>query len=247
MRRAILVTVLWLTACGTNSPHLAQEQPNVEVARAALRGGSPQVALQILSNTLSRAPDNGPALLVQGDALTAMGQYEQAELTYDKILRREPDSVGANIGVGRIRLASDPAAAEVIFLKVLHRDPHNTTALSDMGVARDLLGRHKEAQAAYQEALAMDPQFFAAQVNLALSLAMTGRSDDAIRMLRPLASTASASPKLRHDLAAALAMAGNRDEASRILSADLSPDEVRQALNAYASAKVDGGPAVVGN
>jgi Flp pilus assembly protein TadD len=47
-----------------------------------------------------------------------------------------------------------------------------------------------------------------AQVNLALSLAMSGRADDAAPLLRPLASAPNASRKLRHDLAALLAMRG---------------------------------------
>lgn len=107
-------------------------------------------------------------------------------------------------------------------------------------MARDLEGNHTGAQEAYRHALGIDPQLTAAQVNLALSMAMTGNAADAVQMLRPMASNPGASPKLRHDLAAALAMAGKRDEAAHILSTDLSPDEVRQALDAYAAARSGG-------
>ena len=49
-------------------------------------------------------------------------------------------------------------------------------ALNDLGIARDLQGRHTDAQTAYRSALGVDPDMRAAQVNLALSLAMSGQS-----------------------------------------------------------------------
>jgi Flp pilus assembly protein TadD len=210
-----------------------------------LRGGSPQIALQIVSGILTSHPDDETALVVQGDALTTLGQYDQAELSYSRALLHSPDSVGAKTGLGRLKLTSDPAAAEKLFLDVLSHDPRNTTALNDLGVARDLQGNHVGAQAAYRQALGIDAQLSAAQVNLALSMAMTGNAADAVRMLRPMASNPGASPKLRSDLAAALTMAGQRDEAAHILSADLSPEEVRQALDAYATARSGQAPALL--
>jgi Flp pilus assembly protein TadD len=201
--------------------------------------------LQIASGILTRDPGNEAALVVQGDAFTTIGQYDQAELSYTRALQRDPASIGAKTGLGRIRLTRDPAGAETLFLDVLTHDPRNTTALNDLGVARDLQGNHAGAQAAYRQALGIDPQLTAAQVNLALSMAMTGNAADAVQILRPMASNPGASPKLRHDLAAALTMAGKRDEAAHILGADLSPDDVRQALDAYAAARSGGTPGLL--
>ena len=48
----------------------------------------------------------------------------------------------------------------------------------------------------------------AAQVNLALSLAMSGQAGDAVQLLRPLASKPDASQQMRHDMAAVLMMSG---------------------------------------
>jgi hypothetical protein len=75
-----------------------------------------------------------------------------------------------------------------------------------------------------------------AQVNLALSLAMSGRADDAAPLVRPLASAPNASRSPRHDLAAVLATGGDRSEAERILAQDLPPDQVNQALSIFAAA-----------
>jgi Flp pilus assembly protein TadD len=226
-----------VSACGPTTTGIAPDQRTVDMARAAMRGGSPQTALQILSNNGQGAPHSDAALILQGDALTQLGRYDEAEFAYMGVLRRDSHSVGAQIGLGRLRIATDPAAAEKLFLGALQSDPRNTTALNDLGVARDLENNHAGAQEAYRQALGVDPQMSAAVVNLALSMAMTGKGDEAVRMLRPIAGAPNASPKMRHDLAAALTMAGRKDEAKQILDADLGPDDVRQALDAYVAAK----------
>ena len=109
-------------------------------------------------------------------------------------------------------------------------------ALNDLGIARDLLGRHQDAQAAYRQAIGLEASMSGAQVNLALSLAMSGRADDAAPLLRPLASAPNASRSPRHDLAAVLATGGDRSEAERILAQDLPPEQVNQALSIFTAA-----------
>jgi len=244
MRGRALVFLVLLAACGRTATDISSLQPGVDVAQAALRGGSPQTALQIVGHVLETAPGNEAALVVQGDALTDLGRVDEARISYDSALKSNPLSIGADSGLGRLDLASDPAKAELRFLHVLNRDPRNVTALNDLGVARDLQGNHTGAQSAYRQALGIDPQDSDAEVNLALSMAMSGSAQDAVQMLRPLAAAPGASRKVRHDLAAALTMEGDRAAAEQILSADLSPAQVQQALDAYAAAR-SGGAAVL--
>jgi hypothetical protein len=135
-----------------------------------------------------------------------------------------------------VRLTSDPAAAERLFLEVLQREPHNAIALNDIGIARDLQGRHQDAQQAYREAMGIDPAMVGARVNLALSLAMIGRADDAAPMLRPVAEAPSAPRKFRHDMAAVLAMGGDRDGAEHILAKDMSPEQASRAVAIFTAA-----------
>jgi Flp pilus assembly protein TadD len=206
------------------------------VADTALKGGSPEIALQIANNVLAQNPGNGSALATKGEALTELGRPEEAAIAFSQVPPKDPASVSAQIGLGRIKLASDPVAAEAAFLGALNQDPRNAVALNDLGIARDLQGRHTDAQAAYRSALGVDPDMRAAQVNLALSLAMTGQSRDAVQLLRPLASKPDASQQLRHDMAAVLAMSGEKTEAEQILSKDLAPEQVKQAMDAFGSA-----------
>ncbi|GBQ82755.1 TPR repeat-containing protein [Gluconacetobacter johannae DSM 13595] len=234
----LLILGLLLSACAAGKG--GEAGGSVEVAQAALRGGAPQIALRAAASLLADDPNNAQALLVQGDALTALGRLGQAEWSYRAVLSRTQRPVGAWIGLGRCLLASNPADAEIQFLEAVRREPRNAAALNDLGVARDLLRRHAEAQSAYRRALAADPEMTGAQVNLALSLAMSGRMAEAEHLMRPYGSDNNASSKLRHDLAAVLAMGGDRAEAARILSADLTPHQVSQALAAYMAARDTG-------
>ena len=209
--------------------------PGVDVGEAALRGGSAEVALQVANGILATRPTDRTALCVQGDALTSLGRMAEAETSYDAALKSDPGSTRARLGLGRLRLATDPAASEALFREVLRHDPRSTTALSDLGIALDLQGRHAEAQKAYREALGINPELTAAQVNLALSLAMSGDGSGASRLIEPLAATPNANRKMRHDYAAVLGMSGKTVEAERVLEPDLSPAEIQQFMATLAS------------
>ena len=114
--------------------------PGLDVADTALKGGSPEIALQIANNVLAQNPGNGSALATKGEALTALGHPEEAAIAFSQVPPKDPASVSAQIGLGRIKLASDPVAAEAAFLGALSQDPRNGVALNDLGIARDLQG-----------------------------------------------------------------------------------------------------------
>lgn len=237
---AAVAVLALLAGCGVREGFEAG-QPGVKVAEAALSGGTPQVALQVVSGILAQNPNNIAALNVQGDAFTALGKYDEAAASFSHALRDDSHSARAHVGLGRLRLATDPAAAERMFLEALKYEPRNTTAMNNLGIARDLLGRHREAQMAYSQALGINPDMAAARVNMALSLAMSGDSERAQQLLGPMATEIGATRKLRHDYAAVLVMAGKRAEAQKILSVDLSPAEVQEAMDGFAAARVQGG------
>jgi Flp pilus assembly protein TadD len=235
MRIALIAIVLLLAACGSqDTPRLDNNgQPGLNVARAALSGGSPDLALNVSNSILAKNPRNVPALLSQGDALSALGRLGEADASYAAALAADPGSVGAQIGLGRLRLGSDPAQAQLLFLGVLEHEPRNKVALNDLGIAYDLQGQHAGAQGAYRRALGVDPTMRAAEINLALSMALSGQATDAVHLLKPLASDPDASRRVHHNLAAALALAGDRQGAAGILSADMTPEQVDRALAAY--------------
>src|SRR5580658_10177925 len=83
-RAAFPVTaLLLLAACatGTGSDKIADE-PGVGVAQAALRSGSPPMAMRIDDAILAKDPRNVAALINRGDAQTATQQYDAAVQSY---------------------------------------------------------------------------------------------------------------------------------------------------------------------
>lgn len=232
----LLLLAFLLSACaGNDVPQLGSGKPGLNVARAALAGGSADLALNVSNTALADDPRNVAALAIKGDALSALGRAEEAAAVYEAALVIAPASTQAQIGLGRLRLRSDAAHAQVLFLAVVQREPQNVVALNDLGIAYDLQGNHAGAQAAYRKALGSDPTRRATEVNLALSMALSGRAAEAVPLLRPLATDAAATKRERHDLAAAFALSGNDKAARQILATDLSPDQVDSAMRAYAA------------
>jgi Flp pilus assembly protein TadD len=243
--RALPMTALLLVAACANGadPSKTADQPGVGVAEAALRSGAAPLALRIDDEILAKDPNNVPALINRGDAQTASQQFDAAAQSYAAALHADSTSVQARIGLARMHLADDPHAAETLFLEALQRDPRNAVALNDLGIARDLLGHHAEAQAAYRQALGIDSSMHGAQVNLALSMAMAGQANEAAPMLRPLADAPNASRQVRDNMAAVLAMGGDRSGAQQILAQNLPPEQVDQAIAIFAAASPTSGAA----
>jgi Tfp pilus assembly protein PilF len=235
VRSAGLAILLTMNGCGDlgsfKFSDTGARTPGLNVAEAALQGGSGEIALQVSEGVLHESPNNVRALEIKGDALSLLGDYDDAIPIYQSLLAKDPNSVRATIGMGRIKLAKDPAAAAALFEQVLRREPKDLTALNNLGIARDLQGRHADAQTVYRQALAISPDLDSAKVNLALSMAMSGQGAAAVQLLKAKATEPGAPTKIRHDYAVVLAMAGNRPEAERVLSENLSPDDVRQVLD----------------
>jgi Flp pilus assembly protein TadD len=232
LRSAGLAILLTMNGCGNLlSSGSSNKSPALNVAEAALQGGAGEVALRVSDLYLQQTPNDIRAMEIKGDALSLLGNYDDAAAIFQALLAKDPSSIRANTGLGRIKLSKDPQAADTLFLAVLKRDPKDLTALNNLGIARDLLGRHAEAQIAYRQALGINPDLESAKVNLALSLAMTGQGSEAIQLLKADASQPGAALRVKHDYAVVLAMAGHRAEAEVVLGQNLPPDQVHQVLD----------------
>ncbi|MEI7712916.1 MAG: tetratricopeptide repeat protein [Rhodospirillales bacterium] len=229
----IVLLALTLAGCSFGATDRVSGQASIRVAEAALNAGSPRIALQVAQHILDRSPNDMPALLASGDAFTQLGQTDEALEFFERALRLDRSSVRGQIGLGRIRLTTDPTEAANLFRAVLHTEPDNAIALTDLGIALDLLGRHAEAHPYYRQVLMRNPGNVAVQVNLALSLAMTGDTASAIRIVEPLANDRAAPVKLRHNYAAILTMAGRETEAKQLLRQDMPLTQANEALAGY--------------
>jgi Flp pilus assembly protein TadD len=242
LRTLPLVLTLLLAACGGQYSQNARKEDDA-IAQAALNAGTPGAALQLADATLKKHPSDEDALIHRGLAMTELGRLDEARQTLRQAVTLQPRNEQALLALGRVQLPVDPAGAETNFQAALKQDSVNAAALNDLGIARDLQGHHVDAEAAYRAAITAQPNMTAAQVNLALCLAIRGQGGDAIRLVQPLADAPEATLKVKQDYAAVLAMAGKRDEAEHILSAIMPTDEVGRTLDALTLART--GPASV--
>ncbi len=140
--------------------------------------------------------------------------YQNIEVFYQTILRRNPDSWLAAHNLGGIRQkAGRPAEAVPYYEQALRARPQLTEALNDLGGVLQRMGRRDEAIARYEQAVhwaPADPDFHR---NLGASLASVGRLDEAMVQLRRAIELKPAAPDLHRLLAQALFEAGRMTEA----------------------------------
>ena len=235
---ALLLASCVLTSCAQTSPSASAGAspigPNtLNVADAAIAGGDPNMALSVSQSVLATDAGNVDALEHEGDAYYALGRCPAAEAAYQLALDHNAKATAAKTGLGRCLLKTDPHDAEIAFELAVQDDPGNAAALNDLGIARDLQGNFAGAVAPYQRALLANPSLTAAEVNLGLSLALSGHGPEALQYLGPLATSQGATPKIREDYAAALIASGRADEAKQVLAVDLPPDQVIAAMNGF--------------
>ncbi len=226
------------TSLGGCAPSLqfSNKPPSLQVGAAALAGRrAARPRCRWPGGSLPTDRDDLGALLIQGKALSDLGENDRSIASFRRAIAVAPGSAGAQFGLGRELLtAGRPPEAEAAFRRVLEILPHDARAWTDLGIALDLQDKHTEAQAAYASALANAPDLDAARVNMGLSLALSGEAGKALEILRPLGSSPNAPPRVRHDLATALALSGDRAGAERLLRPDLTPEQVQAAMDAYA-------------
>ena len=234
-KSALPVLLVVLSACTGVPARLGDGSPSLKTAETALASGAPELAYRICGTLVDNGDTSVKTMVCKANALTALGRSAEAASSFAIALQSQPQNPDALIGVGRLRLTTDPGGAEQLFMRALAVQPHDSVALNNLGIARDLQGRHRDAQSAYAEALAANPDSHAPQVNLALSMAMSGRAGEASRMLRPLAISATSTARERHDYAAVLTMAGRPDEATQYLSPELTTAQAQEAVQGYRS------------
>ena len=237
-KKTALLSVLCLTALAA-----CQQKPaalvggngaSIQAARDALAEGEAGTSLAIAKGILSSQPGNIAALVQAGDAEVVLGDRLAAEANYRQALAHSPRDVRARLGQGKLQLRDNLHAAEATFRAVLADSPHDPLVLNDLGYVLDLQERHAEAQACYQEAIALDPGRISPRVNYALSLALSGQAARAETLMRDIASSSSVTPRVRADFALAQVMAGHDQEAVGTLGGDLTPSETQAAISGMA-------------
>lgn len=234
LRWSLNLVGLMLLGIALNGCSGQQPQPGLKlgantlnVARTALAGGNPKLALNIANAVLKTNPNNLHARLARGDAFYLLGNCTRASADYHAALRQQPGNANAELGLGRCALPRDPRLASVNFEHAIHDAPNNAIAFNDLGIAEAAQSQFRRASNSFRKALTLAPSLRAAKINLGMSLTLGGHPAQAELILGPLARGAKSTPKIRADYATALALTGNITGAETELHHDMPDAEAR--------------------
>lgn len=136
------------------------------------------------------AEPNNPGLRLRYATALAKGRMKEARSVVADQYARTPDRPDVTRALALLQLVSgSPKEALAGFDRLLAKDPDNTAGALDKAVAFDLMGRHSDAQAIYRGLLARSPDDAAVKNNLAMSLTLERRTQEALNLLMPMAGS----------------------------------------------------------
>jgi len=174
---------------------------------------------------LAKSPDDLDLTLALARNLRFAGAPQQAIGLLNQTMGKQGRKTPLLLELGKAYLASDQLNLAVsTLIEARIADTANWNIASTLGIAYDYQERHKEAQAAYNDALTIFPNNPVVLNNLALSLAQSGALDEAIATMQRAVDLPTAKAQQRQNLALLLALKGDADSAERLARSDLPPD-----------------------
>jgi hypothetical protein len=168
---------------------------------------TPSAALVRHIHTLASDPKDFGALIGAGKASLDIGDPQAAAGFFARADEINPRSPLPQAGMGAVSVANDEAGAAMpYFARSLQLGAPLSTIGCDRGLAYDLLGQQRQAQADYRAAL-NGPDATEARRRLALSLAISGDKAGALQALAPL--SAKGDPAVNRVRAFVLALTGD--------------------------------------
>lgn len=207
----------------------------MRVAKGSMEAGDFGTAIGLYRKAHSIDRGNPKVLVALGKALSAAGAHNEALETYAAAVNLDPGMREAIHGKGNALIALDqPRAAMSQFEAALSLN-EDARSFSGMGVAFDMLGQHRAAQACYRVGLDYAHDDLSLLNNLGLSLAFDGQYAESIRVLRKVAAHPQATSRHRLNLALAYGLAGDSDAAAAIARKELDEASVQSNLAYYRS------------
>lgn len=206
---------------------LVQPTPAAAQAPAPVNPGQ---ELGVALGRLARNPQDIEALLVAGQAALVMNDPDAAAGFFSRADRISPHNPRVLLGLASARVrAEQPLVALPLFEAAEKLAPLDGYALTDRGLAHDLLGDNAAAQRDYRKALSMGPRPEASR-RLAISLAIVGDRRGVEETLAPLLQQQDhAAWRAR---AFAFAILGREDEAVAIARSTM-PAQLAEAMTPY--------------
>ncbi|MEO5337533.1 MAG: tetratricopeptide repeat protein [Magnetospirillum sp. WYHS-4] len=177
------------------------------------------------------------------DSLRRIGAWDEARTALARGREALGDDSAFLVAAAKIQLAEGQAAQALADLdRARGKAPRNWEIYSLTGIAYDALNNSAAAQAAYKAGLEMAPGNPVILNNQALSLAQSGRIDEAIRILQGLLDTRQrGSPQIRQNLAILHGFKGNLKEFEALARGDLREDILQRNLEVFRALRAEKG------
>ena len=218
-------------------------EAKIELVEALVLNGTPEAALQMISQMVENGVRHPDLFVLQGRALTDMGLVEEAETALTQATRRAPGNSEAQNRLGILYMDEQRTDDAIKRFRLAVRSANkNAEVHNNYGFALMAAGRHEEAVVILRKALMLDGSRARTRNNLGFALAVTGQDRAAWRVLR----TSDAEGNARYNLALAQELRGDNEAAlgsyRKALKADPDLEEANSAitrLTAEPSPKVE--------
>ena len=206
----------------------------MHIAAASRSSGDIANAVSLYRHAAKMEPDDPEPLAALGGALLEMGKTDEAITSYNAALKLSGHDQSALRGLARSYLKTGRPDLAGSPLAIAYKDdPNDPKLLLLIGVADDFIGQHGNAQLRYRQGLRLAPADRSLILNLALSLALSEKFDEAIATLRPLAFAPSAMPQERQTLALIYGLKGDQRSAMQLARVDLDAAAAQHNLAFY--------------
>ncbi len=144
------------------APAMAQAKSPDELeqsARELLAAGRLEEARDALTTLTTLAPNNAVAHNDLGVVLTQLGEYQQAQHSYERAVELEPTKANFRKNLADLYFTCLGKTDEAIFiyLDMLKSTPRNLEVLLNLGHISSAVGRQDEARIFYRRALELEP------------------------------------------------------------------------------------------
>lgn len=169
---------------------------------------------EVYGSDFDRGAERGPSINTLSSVahvMAAQGRDRECELVLLKLVDTHPHYLPAYNELAELYMRQgDIEAARAILWSGLEVEQHDTVLLNNMGMCQFLNGAHEAALDWFTQASGVDPKDARSRANMAASLGMLGRADEALAVYYTIVPPTEA----HYNLAVLCESVGNHERAA---------------------------------